>query len=61
MVFSKANGNEIWVILLEKAWAKLHGSYEIISGGDTSYTLRDLTGAPSIDYETKDDKAWDFI
>ena len=32
-VFSSANGNELWVIILEKAWAKLHGSYERIIGG----------------------------
>ena len=32
-VFSSANGNELWVIIHEKAWAKLHGSYERIIGG----------------------------
>ena len=31
--FSSANGNELWVIILEKAWAKIHGSYERIIGG----------------------------
>ena len=34
-IFSSANGNELWVIILEKAWAKLHGSYERIIGGQS--------------------------
>ena len=60
-VFSAANGNELWVILLEKAWAKLHGSYERIIGGQSHLTFRDLTGAPSFEFETKDEDAWDRI
>ena len=32
--FSRSNGeHEIWVLLLEKAWAKIYGSYMIIEGG----------------------------
>jgi hypothetical protein len=60
-VFSSANGNELWVILLEKAWAKLHGSYERIIGGQSHLTFRDLTGAPSFEFETKDEDAWQRI
>ena len=45
--FSNAHGNELWVILLEKAWAKLHGSYERIEAGFAENVLHDLTGAPT--------------
>lgn len=38
-----------WVNFLEKAYAKVFGSYQVISGGWEIEALRDLTGAP---YET---------
>lgn len=51
--FSKANGNELWVIILEKAWAKLHGSYERIEAGFAHEVMTDLTGAPSFDVDVE--------
>lgn len=51
--FSKAAGCEIWVLLLEKAWAKIHGSFHRIIGGMSHLTMRDLTGAPGYEYEIK--------
>jgi hypothetical protein len=53
--FSKANGNELWVLILEKAWAKLHGSYERIEAGFAHNVMNDLTGAPSFDFDIEDE------
>lgn len=44
--FSRANQDELWVVLLEKAWAKLYTSYKRIEAGYPEETLHDLTGAP---------------
>jgi hypothetical protein len=44
-------------MILEKAWAKLHGSYERIVAGLAENVFRDLTGAPTEVINTNDKEA----
>lgn len=45
LYFAKcADQNETWLPLLEKAYAKLHGDYEAISGGWSGEAVEDMTG-----------------
>ena len=53
----------LWASLIEKAYAKAHGSYQSISGGQIAEALLDLTGCPTFamnlgDRDFDSEKLW---
>ena len=50
-IFSRCKGAELWVLLVEKAYAKLQGSYYNCRLGDPGDGLLDLTGAPCVGFQ----------
>lgn len=58
-IFSHSRTNEIWLLLLEKAYAKMYGGYLNIEGGNPSHALKDITGAPYENIEEgEEDEIW---
>jgi hypothetical protein len=51
----------MWAPILEKAWAKMKGSYTNADGGLITNGLRSLTGAPVFKYSSSINNSDDDI
>uniref|UniRef100_A0A6V3M6Q4 Calpain catalytic domain-containing protein n=1 Tax=Lotharella globosa TaxID=91324 RepID=A0A6V3M6Q4_9EUKA len=66
-VFLSSKDHDLWVMLIEKAYAKVHGSYLSLAGGFSAMAFEDITGcaAETLQFSTvmKGDpvKLWDFF
>ncbi|KAL4478339.1 hypothetical protein ABPG72_009575 [Tetrahymena utriculariae] len=55
---------DLWILLVEKAWAKIHGGYMYLDMGTMREALHGLTGAPCENYfleNEKEDEIWALI
>lgn len=46
-MFAHSKGDELWVLLLEKAYAKIHGNYYALKSGFSFHGMIDMTGCPT--------------
>ena len=60
-MFANPNGEELWVMLIEKAYAKFEGGYSNIIGGLMHPEIQFLTGAMAREIQTKDKNCWTEI
>ena len=60
-IFSRSHGNELWVLLVEKAYAKLHGNYLLLKGGWAREGMLDLTGCPTLGYDFQSEEVKELV
>lgn len=53
--------NELWMPLVEKAFAKIHGSYEGLLKGNPTDALLSLTGFPTMSITLRDENIFQLI
>ena len=46
LLFAQPKGQELWVVLIEKAFAKFCGDYASLDGGNEIWAFEALTGDP---------------
>jgi hypothetical protein len=51
--YAGCNGNELWAMLAEKAFAKIHGAFSKIVAGQAEEALMEMTGDPCDIYKFK--------
>eukprot|EP00928_Gymnodinium_smaydae_P015860 TRINITY_DN1589_c0_g3_i1.p1 TRINITY_DN1589_c0_g3~~TRINITY_DN1589_c0_g3_i1.p1 ORF type:complete len:684 (+),score=87.40 TRINITY_DN1589_c0_g3_i1:214-2052(+) len=58
-LFARPNGDEMWALLLEKAFAKMMGTYAALQGGNPGFAFRAMTGEETVITWRKKEGQWD--
>jgi calpain-15 len=61
LLFAQPKTGELWVIIIEKAFAKFCGSYCQLSGGQTLWALQALTGDPVMQMVRRGNGEWERL
>ena len=57
-LYASCGSQELWPMILEKAYAKLHGNWDALDGGDALAALRDLTGGQQVQLDLAAGLEW---